>query len=68
MKAIDFLFAPFLAQASLARLATNKKPDQKLIGFVLLGGGRGISRHKCLLFPGGGALKHFKPNYSQARN
>ena len=51
MKAIDFLFAPFLAQASLARLATNKKPDQKLIGFVLPGGGRGMTRRMATRDP-----------------
>jgi len=39
--AIDFLHVPILSQASLVRLGANKKPDQKLIGFELLGGGRG---------------------------
>ena len=33
--AIDFLFASILSQASLVRLDANKKPDQKMIGFVL---------------------------------
>ena len=50
--AIDFLFASILSQASLVRLDANKKPDQKLIGFELLGGGRGIRTPGTLRYNG----------------
>ena len=50
--AIDFLFASILSQASLVRLDANKKPDQKLIGFELFGGGRGIRTPGTLRYNG----------------
>ena len=50
--AIDFLFASILSQASLVRLDANKKPDQKLIGFELPGGGRGIRTPGTLRYNG----------------
>jgi len=62
--AIDFLFASILSQTSLVRFDANKKPDQKLIGFELLGGGRGISRRLATIYYIGGNATSTQNQYS----